>query len=242
MKSAIQQLTLSAVLVIVSALPTSALASSASAFASLDFISISTTGSATATLTGSPFDVFSALAGTTAGVPDVGNDGAFFESFVGPFGEGTAFQGPGSASSLADVANPFGMAEGVATTFQELELELTGVGDVIIDIGYTLATDIVDSLADGFADAGITAFTTFEGPVSAAVGVTGGIPFDFDDDSGMLTIAFFFDDFGFGPVVDFLSVETFAAAKASAVPVPAAVWLMGSALFGLVSLKRRHSV
>lgn len=242
MKTAVRQLSASALLLAISALPSTVLAASASAFASLDFISISTTGSATATLTGSPFDVFSALAGTTGGIADGANDGAFFESFAGPFGEGTATQGPGSASSFAISAIDPGMAASMTTTFQELELELSGVGDVFIEIGYTLEADIVDSLADGFAEAGISAFTGFEGPETAFVGVAGGTPFDFAGDISTLFIGFFFDDLGSPfPVTEFLSIETFATVKASAVPVPAAVWLMGSALLGMAGIQRRDT-
>jgi hypothetical protein len=39
----------------------------------------------------------------------------------------------------------------------------------------------------------------------------------------------------------FWSISGFGAVVASPVPVPAAVWLFGSALFGLIGYSRRYS-
>lgn len=242
MNSFIRTLSFGVCLMTASIVPNAAFAASSTALATLDGIFVTTDGTASVTFTGPDF--LTALGTTTAGIPDGFSDGELFDSEFGPFGEGTATNagfGDGLASSsLADAAvfAP-GSAISSATTFAELGYELAGTGNVTFEIAYTLEVDAFGSDVDGFAEAFIGAFTTFE-PGSDAMIVASGIGAgEFDLVSDSLFISFFFDDFGFGSVSETLFIETLATSQATVVPVPAALWLLGPAMLGITGFRRR---
>ena len=243
MNIAIRNLVLGASLAGSVSLAVSVQAASSMATASLDAISVSTTGTAAVSFTGPDF--LTALGTTTEGTADVLSDGELFDSQFGPFGEGTATNagfGAGLVSaSFADAANMVpGTALSSATTFAELALELSGAGDITFEFDYTLDVDAFDSDFDGFGEAGIEVDMSFlTDPLADTILVDGvGI-----GDAGLiiatLSFTFAFDDFGFGPESDVLFIETFANAQASVVPVPAAVWLFASAILGLLANSRK---
>jgi len=238
----IRTLSLSACLIAATTVSNAALAVSSTAVATLDGIFVTTDGTAAVTFTGADF--LTALGTTTAGIPDGFSDGELFASEVGPFGEGTATNagfGDGlSSMSLADVglAGP-GSALSSATTFAELGYELEGTGNVTFELTYTLEVDAFGSDIDGFAEAMIDAYTTFEPGASTMLAASGIGAGEFDVISDSLFISFFFDDFGFGPVTETLFIETLATSGATVVPVPAALWLLGPAMLGLTGMRRR---
>jgi len=241
----IRTLSLSACLIAATTVSNVALAVSSTAVATLDAIFVTTDGTAAVTFTGPDF--LTALGTTTAGIADGFSDGELFASEAGPFGEGTATNagfGAGlSSTSLADVGifAP-GAASSGATTFAELGYELAGTGNVTFELAYTLEVDAFGSDVDGFAEAIISAYTTFEPAVSAMLMASGVGAGEFDVISDSLFISFFFDDFGFGPVAETLFIETIATSGATVVPIPAALWLLGPAMLGLTGVRRRAGI
>lgn len=223
-----------------------AFAAFVSANATFDgIVDIRTTGDATVSFTG--LDFFEAFGATSGGSADPGSDGVFFSSEFSPLGEGTATNGgsgtTASSASLA-IANADLLVEWTSSdafTFFDTELELAGTGIVEIDLAYSLTVEGFDNAADAFATAGIEASGTFTALESAALDLLAPIGAgDFITESGVLTLSF--EVFGVDPlfpVFDLLTVATFAAAKASVVPVPAAVWLFASALGGIAGFRRR---
>lgn len=205
-------------------------------------VEIRTTGDATATFTET--DVFEASGSVSDGMDDPANNGTSFDSQFNLAGdEGTAINaGPGesiASQSLVFVgADVPDISEGTAFTFIDSEIEFAGVGSIEIDLGYELFVDVADNGGpDGFAAASISASlgSAFEEIALLVDGVADGGDFA----EGIITLIIDVDDFGFGPYTDFLIVSTEAAALASPVPVPAAVWLLGSAIVGLFRVRRR---
>ena len=170
---------------------------------------------------------------TDFGIPDFFNDGFTFSSETSPFGEGTATNSGFTASSLAESSAAFIFS--YADTFSEVVLEIDGEGDIEIDFDYAIFTDTVLAGTDGYAAAGVAvgrgpAFLT----ASLFSEVYGGLG-SVDELYGSLTMTLFAD--GTGPYLEFITVDTFAETEVF-VPVPAAVWLMGSALIGLLGFRR----
>ena len=211
----------------------SASAASATAIAEFLGVSISTTGTATATL-GADFALVS-LSDTTGGVDDIENNGTSFSSTLSSFGEGTAFNGGITGSS--NFAEATGTNDAFASSLVETELLLDGEGTVTIDFGYDLFADAFDNAStDAFATAIIEVFagSEFDSLTVAAPLVTGLGSDDFA--TGVLSLTL--DVFGTETI--FIGATTVADVS-SVVPVPAAVWLMGSALVGLVGLRKKSS-
>lgn len=215
---------------------TDALAASATAFANFDGLSVRTDG--TASLVFTNIDFLEALGLTDGGTADPSNDGMSFDSQVSDAGEGTAMNsGRFGASSFA-TANDFVRSD--AFTFLDAGITLSGIGNVFIDISYSLSVDTFDNLTDGFAMAGLNAYGAF---ASGSVGLfSQGMPGIGDDDTleGILTLSFFVNQTMLdGPLTDVLYIDTYASAQAAPVPVPAAFWLFGSAVAGFAGLRRR---
>lgn len=212
-------------------------AASATASASFDGIfDVRTSGTATAVFTG--FELLEAIADTTLGVHDGLSNGETFDSYASPFGEGTATNsGAGGATSFAD------STDGVishAHTFADIEIKLAGTGTVEIDFAFDLFVDAFDNLPDAFAIAGIEISSAFASPLFAEVEVLGMPgPGDSDAAAGILTMVLAVDTPLLDPLFDVVVVHTFADAASSPVPVPAAVWLLGSALVGIAGYRRR---
>lgn len=218
---------------------TDALAASATARASFEGLSIRTDGTAALVFTG--VDFLEALGLTDGGTVDPANDGATFDSQVSDVGEATATNaGRFGASSFATV-NAAARAD--AFTFVDAGIALSGIGNVFIDISYSLAVDTLDNLAEGFARAGLKASSAL---ASGSVGLfSQGQPGIADGNSldGILTLSFFVDVNPLeGPLTDVLYIDTFASAQAAPVPVPAAAWLFASAAMGLGVLRRRTTI
>ena len=223
---------------------TSALAVSASAEANAEFISVdvrTTSGTATATFTGTDF--FEASGMVTGGIDSLANNGETFDQEVNAGNdEGTAINdGMGltiSSGSFAAVAADFPeMTAGTAFTFIDSEIEFAGVGSVEIDLGYSLFVDVVDNGPNGYAAASI--FATLSDAFDEIIVGVDGIANGGDFASGVITLLVNVDDMGIAPYTDILTVGTTAAALAAPVPVPAAVWLFGSAVVGLFGARRR---
>ena len=222
----------------------SAVAVSAFAQAEAEFtgvLEIRTTGTASASFTG--VDYFEASGVVTDGIDSVANNGMTFDSEVNAANdEGTATNGGSgdliSSGSLAIVGADFpSLSEGMAFTFIDSEMEFAGVGSVEIDLGYSLFVDMADNGPDGYAAASI--FSSLGGDSEEIVLGVSGVANAGDFDSGFITLLVDVDDFGFGPYTDILTVSTTAAALAAPVPVPAAVWLFGSALVSLFGARRK---
>lgn len=217
---------------------TDALAASATARASFDGLTVRTDG--TASLVFTDLDLLEALGLTDGGTADPLNDGMTFDSQVSEVGEGTATNsGRFGASSFA-TTNDFARSD--AFTFLDAGIELSGFGNVFIDISYSLAVDTLDNLAEGFAKAGLNAFGAF---ASGSVGLfSQGQPgiADGNDLDGILTLTFFVNVSPLdGPLFDVLYIDTYASAQAAPVPVPAAAWLFAPAIAGLGALRRRSA-
>ncbi|MBT8130632.1 MAG: VPLPA-CTERM sorting domain-containing protein [Gammaproteobacteria bacterium] len=122
----------------------------------------------------------------------------------------------------ANISNSGGLNGGTIT-----------LGGTINSLGYSSGTLLTGVLTDfGFvpgSDGGDPLeflFSVTGGDLASLYGGTGGIIMGFTGATG---------DFG----SDFSSAPFNASADVAAVPVPAAVWLMFSALAGLASLRRR---
>ena len=219
------------------------LATSQSAFAAYSFAlaeytgidAIRTTGTATATVISET--PFFALGETSEGVADVLDDGVTFSSETSSFGEGTAFNSGVAGASLAEASDN---NDAIATTLADIELEIDGDGSVEIDFGFSLLADAFDNDTSAFAVAMVEIAGGLEGLVVADIMISDaevtGIG-SLETLSGVLTLTF--ESFGFGPVSEFIGVTTLAEVNATVVPVPAAVWLMGSALVGLIGYRRK---
>lgn len=217
-----------------------AFAASATATASFDgILDIRTTGSASAVLTG--FDFLFSNGVTTGGIDDLLNDGVTFYSQVSPLGEGTAANaGPagGSATAIASDASA-----SFAGTLSNLGMLIGGTGMIEIDFGYSLAVDVFDILPVGGAIAAVEASIPFGGAETVFISLVGAPgPGDSLFDGGIFTLSFFVDiASGLGALPTLLTVTTYAMAESAPVPVPAAVWLLGSALIGVAGISRRRA-
>ncbi|MGE0338064.1 MAG: hypothetical protein AB7O21_01745 [Gammaproteobacteria bacterium] len=213
-----------------------AFAASATALAEFTGLAVRTDGTAALVFTGS--DLLEAVGTTDGGIADPLNDDMTFASAVSLFGEGTATNGGVFGASSFATATELVLSS--ALTFLDAEIELSGRGNVMIDISYTLDVDTFDNLADGFANAGLEARTSF---AAGSVGLAAdGLPGLADGDtlSGVLTLSFFIDvDPLLGPIGDVLFLHTYASAQASPVPLPAAAWLLAPALAGVATMRRR---
>lgn len=196
-------------------------------------------GSATFSLT--PHSTLEAVGMTTGGVDDPFNDMMTFDSEVSPFGEATATNsGPFSATSFAAVSD---FNEGMAFTFSDTSILVGGVGTIELDLEYSLFVDAFGNLPTAFAVAGIEASSTFATLASDELSLTGLDVTGFGTDlfaTGLLTLIIEVDDGGFGvPFEDVLFIHTYASVASAPVPVPAAVWLLGSAVAGVAGYRRR---
>lgn len=145
----------------------------------------------------------------------------------------------GSGATLSSESDALALAN-IASSSSEFTtiLSLSGSGTAEIEIGYELFVDGFDGNAAGFALAAVEAFSDFSFTVESAevriddvVGAGSG-----DFVTGALILGIEVDDFGFGAYEEGLTVITESTAV---VPVPAAAWLLGSALLGLAGLRRR---
>ena len=210
-----------------------AFAASAISFAEITGITL--TGSGASIVSTSEYLTSTAFA--TDGSADFFNDGMTFESMVGPDAEGTATNsGLFGAISFADAfATPgvLGTNIGSASTFSEFFVETSGSGSIFIDVDYELDVDSFDNLAfpDGEAFARVELSDGFD-LKSDELSVDG-----FLADMVMGTLSLEIPVYGPYDAFSFF-VSTESSAVASAVPVPAAVWLFGSALAGLMGFRR----
>ena len=225
----------------------SVVAVSAFAEASAEFVSVdirTTSGNATASFTGTDF--FEASGMVTDGIDSLANNGETFDQEVNAANdEGTAINdGMGisiSSGSFAAVSADFpDMTEGTAFTFIDSEVEFAGVGSVEIDLGYNLFVDVADNGPIGYAAASM--FATLSDAFDEVLIGVDGIANGGDFVAGVITLLINVDDMGFAPYTDILTVGTTAAALAAPVPVPAAVWLFGSAVVGLFGARRRAAL
>lgn len=145
----------------------------------------------------------------------------------------------GSGATLTSESDAFADANVASSTSEFLTvLSLSGFGTAELEVGYELFVDGFDGDLGGYALATVTAFSDFSSTAEAielriddVVGVGSG-----DFVTGTLLLSIAVDDFGFGAYEEDLTVITESTAV---VPVPAAAWLFGSALLGLVGLRRR---
>lgn len=201
------------------------------------FADIRVTGTADYTFT--EFDLFSAIGTATSGVTEFGSDGEFFDSMMSLDGEGTATNtGFGEIASSYSFTEASNTSDSAATTLAELEIEFEGVGTVEFDIAYDLFVDTFDTQTLDTAFAQLFAYGTSVDEVSAELEVFGSAFGDDDSATDILTIVFDVDDLGFGAYTEYLTIGTEAVAT-STVPVPAAAWLFGSALIGLMTARRK---
>ena len=205
---------------------------------------VTTTGTASFTFT--QFDFFIADALVNDGTPfytldtydgSVPGAASLFENVGNSSAAATASSGY-SSSSLAQVEEA-GLAD--ATTASELEFEVDGTGTITLSLAINLTNEITDSQGNEYVESSVYAYESLTGGaddmISFAFGSDGDV---LTDDLYYLTLVFDVDGFDIG----FLAVETAALADSgitpSAVPVPAAVWLLGSALFGFLGFSKRR--
>lgn len=189
--------------------------------------SIITTGTATATLVSET--ATSAYGETDNGIPDSLNDGVTLSSMTSADGNGTAINDGFSSSSEADASNG---VYSYAYTSSEIELEIGGEGLVIVLFDYVTYAEALEP--GSYADAYIDIW-------SDSVGGYAYIYADYSDNGsdssqGFLTLTFEGDPTG--SYSQSIFIDTGASAY-SPVPVPAAVWLLGSAILGLVTVGQR---
>lgn len=219
---------------------------SVSADAVIDSISVGTTGTASFSFTG--LDFFDASAAVNDVTPFFADD---FYTDVVPGSAMASFSGGGSSASALAVAGmlpPSSAAaasdvdvteagNALAVAISELGYEVDGVGDVTIDIDVTLLSEIMgDTALLAFAEASATVaiFDSFSDLLDitddfAAIG--GFAEDDFFSAMSTLTLMFSVDGFDEG----ILMLETYANVDTGVapVPVPAAFWLLLSALTAL---------
>ena len=219
---------------------TSAFAAFGTASSSFFIGDVRTTGTAAVDFTGP--DIFTALGTITDGTLDPASDGVLFDSEFSAFGDGTATNSFGSSSSEANVGFTFpetGTSLAAAITSAEYGLLVSGEGTIEIDL-------IFDLFVDSFENEGGFAVATFE----AIGGDSGGSGEFFIDllpaevagfgSSEFLTDVYTLSITAFGESFeDVFTVITSASTEVTAVPVPAAVWLFGSAIAGLFGFRRK---
>lgn len=181
-------------------------------------------------------------AGVTGGSPDPANDDSFVSIF-GPTGESIAITDDFGSSSLVaiNLAVP-GMSEGFANTLADFEVLIIGEGSVDITLDFNLFIESFNN-DDGFVSASFEAFDSFNGGGEFGIEAQGaqlmGMGLD-DELSDSLILSF--EALGFlsdDPQVEFFTAVTTANVGVTVVPVPAAVWLFGSALVGLAGFRRK---
>ncbi len=213
----------------------SAFAAFAGSLADVSSITITETGSVSILST---TDFLGSSSFATDGIADVANNGMTFDSFLGPMAEGTATNsGLFGASSFAEAsADPVSSNVGSASTIGEFVLDVEGSGSIIVEVDYVLDVESFDNLLlpDGEAYAKVDLFDSFIGDFDE-IGVDG---FLADFVAGTLSIEIPV----FGPETLSFFVTTEAVALAAAVPVPAAVWLFGSALAGMMAFRRKQQL
>lgn len=184
-------------------------------------------------------------ASVTDGMADPANDDTFV-SFFGPTGEAIALSDDfGSSSFAADNLGVPGMSTAAANTLADYEVLIIGEGSVDITLDFDLFIESFNN-DNGFVSASFEAFDSFgggdefgidaEGAQLMGMGLAEGL-------SDSLTLSF--EAFGF--LSDFPQEESFTAVTTAnvgvtVVPVPAAVWLLGSALVGLAGFRRKATV
>ena len=142
---------------------------------------------------------------------------------------------------VGDYGATYGLLDGdtiTATgTFEDSVLS-GGTGTIDFSVGTnTLNIDVNGTLFDQSMDP-LATLTLDGGMLDAVTGLnflatfSGGAPADFN------TLGWFFDDLG-GMFGEWNPVVTITP---SAVPVPAAVWLFGSGLIGLIGVARRKKI
>lgn len=141
----------------------------------------------------------------------------------------------------------------IATAQRDRYYQVTGSGSLIFSIDYTL-DDITIDASDGYGWADILAFTNltrYNATTEKWDNITAGFVTQ-EKVSGLIE----FDDYIYGPqsgTIAFTYAATAGqylhfgagvkvkASAASAVPVPGAVWLLGSGLLGLISIRRKSA-
>ncbi|MEM7084492.1 MAG: hypothetical protein AAF465_17360 [Pseudomonadota bacterium] len=148
---------------------------------------------------------------------------------------------PGNQVVTIDLATALGGAAGSEVLIDAIGWDLTvetvgasWMSEATLGLGDSAGAALFVSPGAGFDAPGTMLFST--GGLIDLVG----LDLEFTLSDGVLVIEFFegFDDVA-GMTDAFLNGSIDISANLTAVPVPAAVWLMGSALLGLVGLRRR---
>ena len=206
--------------------------------ASASLTDVTTTGTATFTITGgfylgtafvndvSPFFESDFYAGLAPG-------GASVNAFIGGgFAAASAFAGESSGDSgvLVNVAgNAFG------SSLSEMGFELDGVGEVMLTFGALLLLDIDGATGLEFGEAAVTitdSFGAYEDVFVFGDGALGDVSLLVP---AVLMLTYTVDGFSTG----FFSIETVAFADLAPIPIPAALWLFSGGLMMLFGIRRR---
>lgn len=182
-------------------------------------------------------DELTSLSFASDGLADPGNNGTTFHSTLGLLSEGTATSAP--LGSALGSGYAFATAEdvSVASAINILDFTLfasntgSAPGTIVIELDYELYVETGDN-PNNNAFAFVSLEESF---VEKTTSIDVTEAFFFDIVVGTLTVVIDV----FGEDEEFSLSAIAEAGAASAVPVPAAVWLFGSALAGLVGLRGR---
>ncbi len=217
-------------------------AATVSGSASIDDITVTTTGTASFSFTG--FDFFAADSLVNDVTPFFSSDG-YTDVVAGS--ASSALTLPGSTTSADAIASDLssssvfadGAGNAFASTVSELGYAVDGAGDVTVEIEVSLFAEILSAVGAEFVDIGASLSDAF-GPIDSAGeffdGGFGDVTFG---DSAFLTFSFVVD----GYAEDALFLETFALADTAVapVPLPAAAWFLLSGVLGLIAVARRRA-
>lgn len=193
----------------------------------LGFTVIATTGTAGISFTSeTPYSADSYVDG---GIPDFANDGVTFSSEVNVFGDEATATNAGFSSSTFVIALDGASAD--ASTETDITFDIVGEGDIYIAFDFDLFTEAFEP--GSFAEAAIWFYSddTYGESYIYSDALFG--EYTDSKDDGSLVLKLVAD----GPSTEYVTVGTYVSV--SSVPVPAAIWLFGSALVGLVSINSR---
>lgn len=149
----------------------------------------------------------------------------------------TAEAEAGTSSYSLTVADGAGSAD--ASTLSEMDFVIDGTGSITLEFAFTLDSEISGATGTESVENSVFAYDSFGGSDDAFSFESGDLGDVLISESFFLTLVIEADGLDFGT----LTVETASISATgidpSPVPVPAALWLLGSALIGFVGFARR---
>ncbi len=211
--------------------------------ASFDSFSVSTTGTASFTLTGGDFFIADTILNdfspfvTSSTYSDITPTVLSDSDTIGAASASADADVSGSSSSSMADATTAGNA--FASTLSDLDFEVDGIGDVTLTMGVSLFADITGALGSEFVDVGLAVSDTFGGLEIFSGFFDGSFGDVSTTDSDTLTLTLAVSGFDTGVLSFESSALVDTGVAPSVVPLPAAVWFLLTGLAGLFGFSRR---